>query len=103
MNSYKPYSYLIKKLEEPASLTSCFVVWVPAGKKLDEPRTTTTGNLSTFTYAILSDANQPVGRQEEYENELNWDGKLHYIKIVIGSGSGSNGGTSENSSDLNFE
>lgn len=91
MKNYKPYSFLIKKVEEPASLTSCFVVWIPEGKKLDGPRITTVENLTTFTYAILSDANQQA-RQEEYENEFNWDGFDHLVKIVIGTGSGDEGG-----------
>lgn len=100
MDNYKPYSFLNKQEIEPATLTSSFVVWVPAGKKLGNPRKTIVGNITTFTYAVLNDLNQPVARQEEYENVLSWDGNDHIVTIIIGDGSGVNGGGKSDSSAL---
>jgi hypothetical protein len=94
MNIYKPYSYLYKKVSEPAHLRSCFVSRIPAYNNLSGPTITTIGNMTTISYSIVSDANKPREWQFEDENTLNWNGMEHIVGVKIGSGSGSTGGLS---------
>lgn len=103
MNYYKPYSYLYQIDSDPRKLKPCYVVYVPAGKSLSGPSFSTNGNSTTISYSVVNDANQPRDRQVEYEDEISWDGNLHYITIVIGTGSGNQGGTSQINSDFSDE
>ena len=100
MNDYKPYSYLYKKTSEPAKLTSCFVVMVPAGKKitLRSGDPSTSGNETHIRYEVSNDSSQLRDRQEEYEHEFAWDGNPHDVVVEIISG-GSNGGSSTINAD----
>ena len=95
MNNYKPYSYLYKTVSRPKKLKSCFVVWVPVGKKLTlrpgDP--STVGATTNIRYSVENDANQTIARQEEYEHEFNWDGDPHDVAVIIGAGEGGEGGS----------
>ena len=95
MNNYKPYSYLYKTISRPKKLKSCFVVWVPAQKKLTlrpgDP--STAGAITNIRYSVENDASQAIARQEEYEHEFNWDGDTHDVAVIIGSGEGGEGGS----------
>jgi hypothetical protein len=93
MNYYKPYSYLYKIDDEEQKLLSCFVVFMPAGKSLRDPDISSEAETTTIEYAVFDDSGQARDRQEEYENELEWNGDPHTVKIIIGSGSGGKGGT----------
>ncbi|MFU8842830.1 MAG: hypothetical protein ACNA7V_03370 [Bacteroidales bacterium] len=95
MNYYKPYSYLYKIVNGDLKLLSCFVVSMPAGKSLRGPDITSEAELTTIEYEVFDDEGQDRDRQEEYENELEWNGEPHAVKIVIGSGSGIDGGAIE--------
>jgi len=93
MNNYKPYSYLYKdESSNPKKLKSCFVVQVPAGKKLTLNGILTVNNKTVVKYDIKDDAGQTTRRQEEYENEFNWNGLSHTVAVKVGDGSGSTGG-----------
>jgi hypothetical protein len=94
MNYYKPYAYLYKLENEEVKLLSCFVVLMPEGKSLRGPAIFLDEDVTTIEYAVFDDEGQDRDRQEEYENELEWNGEPHTVKIVIGSGAGSDGGTS---------
>ena len=90
MNSYKPYSYLYKRTMEPAKLKSCFVVMVPAGKKITlragDP--STNGSETKIRYDVSADSSQHSSRQEEHEHEFAWDGNSHDVIVeVVNSGS----------------
>jgi hypothetical protein len=88
MNNYKPYSYLYKKSSEPAKLTSCFAVMVPAGKKITlrpgDP--STSGDETHIRYDVSNDSSQLRNRQEEHEHEFAWDGDPHDVVVEIVSG-----------------
>ena len=85
MNSYKPYSYLYKRTMEPAKLKSCFVVMVPAGKKITlragDP--STKGSETKIRYDVSADSSQQRGRQEEHEHEFAWDGNSHDVIVEV--------------------
>jgi hypothetical protein len=95
MNFYKPYAYLYKLENDEVKLLSSFVVLIPAGKSLRSPGISSTEELTTIEYAVFDDEGQDRDRMEEYENELEWNGEPHAVKIVIGSGSGIDGGAIE--------
>lgn len=99
MINYKPYSFLVK---EETSLTICFVAWLPAGNKLGAPSKSVSGNTTTLTYAVISDPTLPAAWQVERDYKIDWDGRDHKIKVIIGSGSGGNGGTGAVSSTEDF-
>jgi len=92
MNALKPYAYLYKKISEPAILTSCFVVKVPTGKSLTGPTINSAGGVITVSYTVVTDSSQARDRQEEYENDLNWNGVACDVKVMVGTGYGSGGG-----------
>lgn len=98
MNALKPYAYLYKKISEPAKLTSCFVVNVPAGKSLTGPTINSASGVITVSYTVVTDSSQARGRQEEYENDLNWNGVACDVKVLVGDGHGSGGGAISNNS-----
>ncbi|MEZ5084147.1 MAG: hypothetical protein R2750_11975 [Bacteroidales bacterium] len=100
MINYKPYSFLVKK---ETTLTICFVVRLPAGNNLSAPSKLVTESTTTLTYEVISDPTLPAAWQVERDYEIEWDGRDHKIKVVIGSGSGTDGGTSETSSTLEFD
>ena len=89
MNNYKPYSYLYKRTMEPAKLKSCFVVMVPAGKKITlrsgDPYTN--GSETKIRYDVSNDSTQLRDRQEEHEHEFAWDGNSHSVIVEIIEGS----------------
>lgn len=101
MNNYKPYSYLYKTTSRPEKLKSCFVVLVPAEKKLTlrpgDP--STVGDTTYIRYSVENDVSQTSARQEEYEHEFNWDGNPHDVMVNIGTGEGGEGGSSVVSSE----
>lgn len=99
MNYYKPYAYLYKLENEEVKLLSCFVVLMPAGKSLRSPDISSDEDVTTIEYAVFDDEGQNRDRMEEYENELEWNGEPHTVRIVIGSGSGNNGGANELNTD----
>ncbi len=85
MNNYKPYSYLYKRTMEPARLKSCFVVMIPAGKKitLREGDPSTNGSETKIRYDVSADSSQHSSRQEEHEHEFAWDGNPHDVVVEI--------------------
>jgi hypothetical protein len=90
MNNYKPYSYLYKRTMEPARLKSCFVVMIPAGKKitLREGDPSTNGSETKIRYDVSADSSQHSSRQEEHDHEFAWDGNPHDVVVeVVESGS----------------
>ena len=99
MNSYKPYSYLYKRTMEPAKLKSCFVVMVPAGKKITlragDP--STNGSETKIRYDVSADSSQQRSRQEEHEHEFAWDGNPHDVIVEVVEKGSVNGNTSLNS------
>jgi len=95
MNNYKPYSYLYKdESSNPKKLKSCFVVYVPAYKKvvITAGGPITSNGKTIIKYNIEDDASVTRDRQEEFENEFNWDGLSHEVEVKVGDGSGSTGG-----------
>ena len=94
MNNYKPYSYLYKHIDEPTWLKSCFVVMVPEGKKLTLRSGDPYKDVDKIfiRYSIENDPNQRNRRQEEYNHQIDWNGKPCEVEIVVGSGSGDGGG-----------
>ncbi|MCF8369407.1 MAG: hypothetical protein K9G76_10225 [Bacteroidales bacterium] len=88
MNDYQPYSCLFKKEAEPAELKSCFIVWVPLGRKLTGPRQNTVDETTTISYTVVSDSSQIIARQEEYENIIAWDGEVHFVNIILKDSNG---------------
>lgn len=100
MNNYKPYSYLYKHNSDPSTLKSCFIVQIPAGKKItvQSGDPTTNGNTTFIRYSIEDDPSTSI-RKEEHEHVFNWNGKTHEVQVIIGSGSGDGGGTGVSSSD----
>jgi len=90
MNELKPYSYLYRKTSSPKILKSCFVVRVPAGKKITGPNISVDGSETTIQYNIEHDTTQQVPRQEEYNNEMSWDGRERKVRVHIGEGDGTN-------------
>lgn len=101
MNNYKPYAYLYKNEAEPATLRSRFITQISAEKKLTlqtgDP--STVGSKTYIRYSIEDDPGQTQSRNEEFENEFSWDGKSHEVEVVIGSGSGDDGGKTVLGSD----
>ncbi len=99
MNNYKPYSYLYKKTSEPARLTSCFVVMVPAGKKITlragDP--STNGSETKIRYDVSADSTQRRDRQEEHDHEFAWDGNLHDVIVEVIDDGSIKGGIAVNS------
>jgi len=97
MNSYKPYSYLYKDERDPQNkkLTTYLVSQVPAGKKLSFNNITddSQNNVFTLTYDIQVDTTSETVHQEEHYKRFDWDGTAYTVKIVIGSGTGGDGGT----------
>lgn len=89
---YKPYSYLYKREADPRKLKSCFVSWVPKGKKLSFDRKITDIDKTTLVYIIEVNIAQLSDHLEENEKEIPWDGNPHDVEVLIGSGSGSDGG-----------
>ncbi|MCD4698642.1 MAG: hypothetical protein K8S16_20625 [Bacteroidales bacterium] len=98
MDTYKPYTCLYKKVEEPAELKSCFVVWLPAGKRLTEPVIRTVNDTTTITYTAENHTGQTVARQEEYENTISWNGQNHFVEVIVAVTGGGNHKTKDNSS-----
>lgn len=98
MNYYKPYSYLYKVVTEPSQLKSCFVIWLPALKNLSGPNISSQGNKTTISYAIVTDNKKTIPWQFEDNNDLSWNGNTWEVEIIIGSGSGANGGGVVNTS-----
>jgi hypothetical protein len=96
MNYYKPYAYLYKLENEEVKLLSCFVILMPAGKALRGPDIFSDDDLTTIEYLVFNDEGQDRDRQEEYENLLEWDGEPHTVRIIVGSGAGSFGGSVTN-------
>ena len=106
MDNFKPYSYLYKRTTEPAKLKSCFVVQLPAGKKLSMRAgyPDTSGSKSTIKYTIENDPSQSDERTEYFVNEFNWDGNPHEVLIIVGDGQGGGGGQSvTGSNDAEFD
>ena len=70
---------------EPAKLKSCFVVMVPAGKKITlrsgDPYTN--GSETKIRYDVSNDSTQLRDRQEEHEHEFAWDGNSHDVAVEI--------------------
>lgn len=99
MNFYKPYSYLYKREADPGKLKSCFVGWIPKGKKLSFSRITNTTGKTTIAYIIETDLAQTSDHFEDYSHEIDWGGISHDVEVIIGSGSGGNGGSNLISSD----
>ena len=99
MNPLKPYSYLYKRTSEPSKLISCFVILVPSGKSLTGPAITTSNGVITVKYSVITDTSQTRDRQEEYEKTIDWNGVACDVKVVVGDGSGSGGGSSMVSSN----
>jgi hypothetical protein len=92
MNYYKPYSYLYKKISDPAQLRSCVVTKIPAYMNLSDPVISTQNNLTTIFYEVIGDQSKSRDWQFEGENLLSWNGQDHSVDVKIGSGSGSTGG-----------
>jgi hypothetical protein len=106
MEYFKPYSYLFKRTSGTISLKSCSVVLIPAGKKitLRSGDPDTDGNLTLIRYAVENDNSQFNARQEDLIHQFAWDGNAHSVQVVIGEGSGDEGGTNIiESSDAELE
>ena len=101
MNNYKPYAYLYKRESEPATLKSRFITQIPAEKTLTlqtgDP--STVGSKTLIRYIIVDDPGSTQDRQQEFVNEFSWDGKSHDMEVIIGSGSGDDGGKTVLGSD----
>ena len=99
MKNYKPYSYLYKRVAAPKKLKSNFICWVPKLKKLSFNRLNTISGKTTISYDIVDDLHQTSDHYEKYQHEFLWDGNSHEVEVIVGSGSGANGGEATMYSD----
>ena len=94
MNNYKPYAYLYKHSTDDKYLKVCFIVQIPIGKKITlragDPDTD--GNKTTIRYNIENDNSQLNLRTEHKQHQFDWDGNAHEVEIIVGDGSGNDGG-----------
>lgn len=100
MKDYKPYAYLYKHELEPSTLKSRIITQVPAEKTivLRNGDPSTVGTKTQIRYSI-EDAAGTKERFMQFENEFPWDGARHEVEVIIGSGSGDDGGKNVTSSD----
>lgn len=101
MKDLKPYAYLYKHIEEPTTLKSSIITQIPAKKTLTlragDP--TTSGSITVIRYIVENDSSQLKSRMEQFENKFDWDGTPHNVEVIIGSGSGDEGGKTVLGSD----